>query len=119
MTPDNTPLTLRIGLTLLSAVMLALCFEPVGFSTLAWVALAPFLIALSGAKPTTGRALGFLLGCVFYGATLHWLFRIFGVAAIALIAMTCRRRDSRTRSLKPSGSTRIISLDCSKVRPAG
>ena len=40
-------------------------------------------------------------------------------SATALIATTCWRRDSRTRSLNPSGSVRIISFDCSKVSPAG
>ena len=87
MAPAKTSLSARIGLTLLSGSMLALCFEPVGLKTLVWVALAPFLVALAEAKPTTTRALGFLLGCVFYGATLHWLFRIFGMAAVSLIAI--------------------------------
>ena len=77
----------RFGLTLLSAAMLAAAFEPLCLWPLAWVGFAPLLIALRGASATMARALAFLFGLVFYGATLHWLFRIFGPAAIALVAI--------------------------------
>jgi len=87
MNAERLTVPARIGLTVVSGAMLAVSFEPVGAAPLVWVALVPVLVALWGAKPTVARALGFLLGCVFYGATLRWLFNIFGGAAVALIAI--------------------------------
>jgi apolipoprotein N-acyltransferase len=78
---------LRLGLTALSATLLALCFEPFAVAPLAWVALVPLLVALWGASPSLTRGLAFLFGMAFYGLTVHWLFVIFGTAAIALIGI--------------------------------
>ena len=86
---DPTALTTkyRVALVVLSAATLAAAFEPFCLWPLTWVGFAPLLVALRGASATMTRALAFLFGLVFYGATLHWLFRIFGPAAIALVAI--------------------------------
>lgn len=78
---------LRLALTLLAAGLLALAFEPFALAPLAWVGMVPFLLAISGARPSLARTLGFIFGLTFYGLTVHWLFRIFGAAAVALIAI--------------------------------
>ncbi len=77
----------RIGLTALSAALLALSFEPFNAAPLAWVALVPLLVGLCGASPALIRGQAFLFGMAFYGLSVHWLFFIFGAPAVGLIAI--------------------------------
>lgn len=57
-----------------SAVLLALAFPNFGLWPLAWVGLAPLLVAVA-ARPRAPQAfvLGCLTGTVFFYATCHWL----------------------------------------------
>lgn len=75
----------RVGLVVLSAGLLALCFPPVGAWPLLVVALVPLLLAMQGV-PTPREAfyLGILHGVALYAGTIYWLFRIFTAAAIPL-----------------------------------
>ena len=73
----------RMMAALLSGVLLALAFPPVGASRLAWIALIPLLVALLR-KPVIGwpsLAVGFRLGCsagmAFWLVAMSWLFRLF------------------------------------------
>lgn len=77
----------RTLLALLSAGLLALCFEPFNLTPLVWVGLVPLLVSLRGASAGGTRGLAFLFGLAFYGITVHWLFRIFGAPAVALIGI--------------------------------
>ncbi|MFQ5810810.1 MAG: apolipoprotein N-acyltransferase, partial [Armatimonadota bacterium] len=77
----------RALLACLSAGLLALCFEPFNLTPLAWVGLVPLFVSLRGASAGGTRGLAFLFGLVFYGITVHWLFRIFGAPAVALIGI--------------------------------
>jgi apolipoprotein N-acyltransferase len=56
-----------------SGILLALSFPKFGHPALAWVALAPLLVALTGT--TLGRAfmLGLLAGVVYFTGTLYWI----------------------------------------------
>jgi len=61
----------------LSGVLLALSFPKFGHPAIAWIALAPLLIALSGgvSRPSLSRAfwLGLLTGTIYLWGTLYWL----------------------------------------------
>lgn len=74
----------RLGLVLLSAGVLALCFPPIGAWPLVVVALVPLFLAVRGTTPRGAFYLGVLHGVALYAATLYWLFSIFAVAAIPL-----------------------------------
>jgi apolipoprotein N-acyltransferase len=60
--------------TLSSTLLLILAFPDFDLSILAWVALAPLLIAVAR-RPNPWRAfvLGWTLGTLFFGATCYWI----------------------------------------------
>ena len=70
----------------LSGALLAVSFPSAGLWPAAWVALAPWLIALRLA--TTGGAIlgSWLGGFVFYGILLYWL-GLFGWSVWALACL--------------------------------
>ncbi|MFH1724905.1 MAG: nitrilase-related carbon-nitrogen hydrolase [Elusimicrobiota bacterium] len=71
-------------LAVVSGLMLAASFEPVGLGPLAWFALVPLLWAVSSAEDAKAAAnLGAVAGLVFYAFSLVWLVKIFGAAAPA------------------------------------
>jgi apolipoprotein N-acyltransferase len=45
----------------------------------AWVALAPLLVALGGASLTRALTLGFVTGVVYFTGTLYWITRVMAV----------------------------------------
>lgn len=59
-----------------SGAMLALAFPPFEAWQLAWVALVPLLIALTGVGPAEGARLGWRAGLTFWLVTLSWLLRL-------------------------------------------
>jgi len=75
----------RLGLVVLSGGLLALCFAPIGWWPLVVVALPPLFLAMRGATAREAFYLGLGHGFVLYGATLSWLFGIFGAATVALL----------------------------------
>jgi apolipoprotein N-acyltransferase len=60
------------GLAILSGVLLALSFPKFGHGALAWVALAPLLVALHGAPGARAFRLGYLAGAVSSLGILYW-----------------------------------------------
>jgi len=86
-------------LTILSGLLLVLCFPPYDLHYLAWFALAPFLYGLysQGFEKRKKACLayhpcvlnGLLLGIVFYYGTLWWLCNVFGPVSLALIFIIC------------------------------
>ncbi|MFZ4774700.1 MAG: apolipoprotein N-acyltransferase [Terrimicrobiaceae bacterium] len=62
-----------------SGVLLALCYVPVGWSDLCWVALVPLICAAWLLRPSPRwnglrlGALGFLFGAAYFGGSLFWL----------------------------------------------
>ena len=71
--PDLQPWTLAI----VSGVLLALSFPKFGHPALAWIALTPLLVALSG-RMSLSRAfwLGLLTGNIYLWGTLYWLSNV-------------------------------------------
>lgn len=80
-------------LTILSALLANLAFEPFSISDswniwlfilIAWI---PFLLALRNSSPRLAFYLGLIHGLILYGCSLSWLWSIFGTMAIPLWAM--------------------------------
>jgi apolipoprotein N-acyltransferase len=67
-----TRLPRREGLAVLSGVLLALSFPKFGHGVVAWVALAPLLVALAGAGAFQAFRLGYLTGAVSSLGLLYW-----------------------------------------------
>lgn len=80
-------LPVRIILAILSAALLTFSFVPLGHHLVVWVALVPLLLGIEGASHRVAFRLGFLCGMLFYGASLHWFWQIFGPMAAALWAV--------------------------------
>jgi apolipoprotein N-acyltransferase len=69
---------MRTALALLSGLLLALNFPKFGHSALAWVSLAPLLVALAlaahnGASRWHSFRLGYVTGLGYFCGTLYWL----------------------------------------------
>lgn len=66
-------------LAFLSGVAMALCYAPVAWGGLCWVALAPLTCAVWLVKPPARwqrlhlAGLGFVFGCAYFGGSLFWL----------------------------------------------
>jgi apolipoprotein N-acyltransferase len=72
---------MRTALALLSGLLLALSFPKFGHSVLAWVSLAPLMVALvlavrSGATSWHSFRLGYVAGLVYFCGTLYWLAQV-------------------------------------------
>ena len=63
------------GLAFLSGALLALSFPKFGHPALAWIALAPILVAVTYRRQPPRRAflLGLVTGLVYFAGTLYWL----------------------------------------------
>ncbi len=69
------PSVRRCALAATTGVLLTLLYPPFGFSALAWIALAPLLLALDGVTLWGGFGLGWLAGAVgSLGVTGLWIF---------------------------------------------
>ena len=68
MSPPRRREALAIG----SGVLLVLSFPKFGHGAVAWIALAPLLVALLGTKPAEGARLGYLTGAVSAMGLLYW-----------------------------------------------
>jgi apolipoprotein N-acyltransferase len=83
-------------LAVLSGVLLALSFPKFGHGAVAWVALAPLLIALPGASGGRAFRLGYLTGAVSSLGLLYWtalvVIQYGGLAlpvGIAIMGLLC------------------------------
>lgn len=77
---------MKIFLALLSGFLLGLSFPPAGAFPLAWISLAPLIVALRGTKPSTGFVLAWCAGFSFFSSIYQWGF-IFGVHVFLALAL--------------------------------
>src|SRR5438552_7806944 len=78
----------RILGAMAAGALLAAAFPPYNLPYLLPVGFAVFLYQLRGGlTPRLGFYIGFACGAVYFGATIFWLFNLFGAAAISLIAI--------------------------------
>jgi apolipoprotein N-acyltransferase len=66
----------------------AAAFPPLSLWPLILVAQGLFLWLLRDRTPTEARNLGLLYGLAFAGGTMFWLFGVFGLLAVSLLALT-------------------------------
>jgi apolipoprotein N-acyltransferase len=62
-----------------SGLLLALSFPKFGHPALAWIALAPLLVALAGTTLRRAFALGFVAGAIYFAGTLYWITRVMAM----------------------------------------
>jgi apolipoprotein N-acyltransferase len=64
----------EVALAAGSGVLLALSFPRLGYPALAWIALAPLLLALTqNVSLPRAFALGLTTGAIYFGGTLYWM----------------------------------------------
>lgn len=61
-----------------SGTLMAFCFEPFNLHALAWIALVPWLWALTAIGPGRAWLAGTLLGLVYYRIGMGWVFGLNG-----------------------------------------
>lgn len=77
----------RLALVVLSGVLLALAFPPIGASILAPFAVAMFVVATYRTTALRGALLGLVQGAVSFGILLRWLSLVGTDAWILLVAL--------------------------------
>ncbi len=75
------------GLAALSALLATFSLPPFGFKVLAFLAWVPLFIIIHKGTMRQSFYFGMLQGFLYYGSTLIWFTRIFGLAAISLFAI--------------------------------
>ncbi len=75
-------LWIRLGVCVVSGLLLGIAFPPSDLGPLGLVAVAPLLWAWRGATPRRAALYGFVFGVAFFGVLLEWS-RYFGAVAIA------------------------------------
>jgi len=79
-----------LGLACLSGLCLAVSFPPFAWSGLAWVALVPLLVALSGQRPPAAFALAALASLLAFSGIFYWIwtagtFHLIDYALLVLV----------------------------------
>ena len=67
------------ALAVVSGVLLALSFPRFGHPAVAWVALAPLMVALGAGGLGRAFALGLTTGAVYFAGTLYWISHVMSV----------------------------------------
>lgn len=108
---------LRCGLAILSGLIYAMAYPPLGWRGLVVVGLIGLLCVLRGQHGTRARVLGFLHGFTAYAVSLSWLVSIFGGVAVllwcVLAAFTALFADFQSRaSLRGLTGWRLLAFTC-------
>ncbi|MCX5794643.1 MAG: hypothetical protein NTY77_04005 [Elusimicrobia bacterium] len=93
-----------------TGVLLLLSFQPIGQGWLAWLAFIPLWWSVLDAPDARSAAnLGAMAGLIFYGASLHWLAKVFGPFVVSFwcvfalwMALHCALLWGLWRRLGPS-----------------
>src|SRR5205823_5679251 len=76
----------RVGLIVLSVLLLSLSFAPFSQFYLAWVGLVPFLLMLRSTRSQRAAFFwGWLAGIIFFAANMWWLAYVTGPGMVALM----------------------------------
>jgi cell division septation protein DedD len=77
--PLSSTRLLSFALAVASGLLLAFSFPSIGNPVIAWVALAPLLVALHRAPPGRSFLLGLVTGLVYFTGTLYWITQVMAV----------------------------------------
>jgi len=80
-------LAFSAGLTIASAILLSVAYPPFNIGFLAWLGLAPFLLAIGHARRADAIVLGYLFGVVHGAGTYWWALKIDSVNIPNFIVM--------------------------------
>jgi apolipoprotein N-acyltransferase len=82
--------------SIFSGLLLVLIFPPFDFYPLAWFALIPLLISLTGKKLTSSLFLGILTGFIYFIGTIYWVYHsmyyygnIPAILSVLLLFLLC------------------------------
>lgn len=79
-----------IFLSILTGIVLFLCFPKFHFYFFIWISFVPLLIAITGEKPLKSSLYFFISGWVFHSLTLNWLItNMFWVGGPAFVGYQC------------------------------
>ena len=70
---NHSSIWTKIGLAVLSGLLLTCSFPKLGWDWLTWVALIPLLFSLKGVTPFTGFRLGLLSGLIHQMTLIYWM----------------------------------------------
>jgi apolipoprotein N-acyltransferase len=84
---DGLTFPLRLVVVVVSGVLMALAFPPVGASILAPVAVAMFVVASYRTTAWLGALLGLIQGAISFGILLRWMSVVGSDAWILLVAL--------------------------------
>ncbi len=98
MTNWSRPAGWRYAASVVCGLLLVACFPDLHWRFLAWVAVAPLLVALTAApRPRQACALGYITGAVFMAGSCYWLVYVMqrygnlgaalSVGVVALLAL--------------------------------
>lgn len=86
MNTDAAPLRLRLAASVASGATLSLAFAPADQRWIAFVAVAPLLWAIRGARPRSAFTLGLAAGLPFFGIQLWWISAFGTLPWVLLVA---------------------------------
>jgi len=69
----------RLSLSILSGLALILIFQPFNLHLLAWVALVPLMLAISGREKLDAFKLGMVTGIIYFAGVMHWLVTVLNI----------------------------------------
>ena len=76
----------KLGLPVLSGLLLAFCFPGLHWFALAWVALVPLFYLGGRRRPWVVAGMFFLAGWVFHSLLLYWLAaNVFWAGGVAIL----------------------------------
>lgn len=82
--------------SVISGILLVLCFPTIDFYGLAWIALVPFLVSLYDKKPKQTFKAGLFLGITYFFGTQYWIYHSINhyggvpfVVSIVIVILLC------------------------------
>ena len=112
---------MSFALAVASGLLLAFSFPSIGNPVIAWVALAPLLVALHRAPPGRSFLLGLVTGLVYFTGTLYWITQVMAVygGLATVVAVVINALLIAYLSLFPALFAMVVSRVSLAVGPRG
>ena len=76
-----------MALACASALLLLLCYPKIDLAVLAWIALAPLLVALDAKSPKQAFLLSCLTGFIFFSGISYWIWTVDGASLVVYFVL--------------------------------